>query len=335
MMGRNGRRTTAGRPWAAWRGIVVPAVLLGLLLACGGEQGGDADADDEADPRPPRLAADSAGDVRVQLDDAERAALDLLVIPLSAARWGGTRELAGELVADPASLSTIRAAVSGRLVVEGEARWPGYGEAVAAGAELGVVGDARPLVAARAGRVTAVLAQPGELVQAGQPLLELADLDHPVARLVWFGESGPQPPTQVELVPEGAAPVPARLIGPASEADPVTRRPAFLYRAGRPWSGARPGLPVSARFGGGAALLPGVTVPAEAVVQWDGFAWVYVERGRGRFARQRITTDRPLDGAWFVAEGLAPGDGVVVRGAQALLSEEFRARINVGDESDQ
>lgn len=333
MMSSAGARDSFRRH-AARRGRVVGLWALLLLTACGGAPVESAD-DDEASTQPPRLAAHSAGDVRVQLNDAERTALDLLVTPLSAGRWGGTRELAGELVADPASLSTVRAAVSGRLVVDAPARWPGYGEAVAAGAELGVVGDARPLVAARSGRVTQVLAQPGELVQAGQPLLEITDLDHPVARLVWFGESGPQPPSAVELVPEGSGAVPARLMGPAAEADPVTRRPAFLYRAARPWSGARPGLPVRARFGGGAALLNGVVVPADAVVQWDGFAWVYVERERGRFARQRISTDRPLDGAWFVAEGLAPGDGVVVRGAQALLSEEFRARITVGDESDQ
>jgi hypothetical protein len=34
-----------------------------------------------------------------------------------------------------------------------------------------------------------------------------------------------------------------------------------------------------------------------------------------------------------VTGNLAPGDTVVVTGAQELLSEEFRARVTVGDES--
>ena len=306
------------------------ALLALSLLACAAESSGD---DEEAAvvPAPVRLAADSLGGVIVRLDTAERRRLDLLTVPLSEARWGGSRELAGELVADPSAVSYVRAGVSGRLDATA---WPAFGARVREGQELGTVGDARALVAARDGQVTAVLAQPTELVQAGQPLLELTNYDRPIARLVWFGESGPRPPRDVRLTLEGSPPVPARLIGEAAEADPTTRRPAFLYRADHAWPGARSGLPVVASFGGGFDQLVGVRVPVEAVVQWDGFAWVYIESAPRQYVRRRIDTDRPLEGAWFVGLGLAVGDGVVVRGAQALLSEEFRARISVGDESD-
>jgi hypothetical protein len=68
------------------------------------------------------------------------------------------------------------------------------------------------------------------------------------------------------------------------------------------------------------------------VVQWEALAWAYVERAPGRFARVRVPTEHPLPGGWRVEQGLAPGDQVVVVGAGQLLSEEFRARIVVGEE---
>jgi hypothetical protein len=40
-----------------------------------------------------------------------------------------------------------------------------------------------------------------------------------------------------------------------------------------------------------------------------------------------------VSGGWVASEPFAAGDSVVVRGAEELLSEEFRARVTVGDES--
>jgi hypothetical protein len=74
-------------------------------------------------------------------------------------------------------------------------------------------------------------------------------------------------------------------------------------------------------------------VPDEAVVQWDGLAWAYRRSGAGRYERVAVPTDRPVPGGWIAARGFTPGDTVVVTGAQELRSEEFRARVSVGDES--
>jgi hypothetical protein len=46
-----------------------------------------------------------------------------------------------------------------------------------------------------------------------------------------------------------------------------------------------------------------------------------------------VATDRPVSGGWLTSAPLAAGDSVVLRGAEELLSEEFRARVTVGDES--
>ncbi len=49
------------------------------------------------------------------------------------------------------------------------------------------------------------------------------------------------------------------------------------------------------------------------------------------FQRRELALDRPVAGGWFVTNGLAPNDRVVLTGAQALLSEERKTQIKVGD----
>jgi hypothetical protein len=124
----------------------------------------------------------------------------------------------------------------------------------------------------------------------------------------------------------------ASLIGPAPEADPLTRRPAYLYRSRARWPGAVPGTPVTALVPDGEKA-EGVLVPDDAVVQWEGLAWVYVSRGSGEFARVRMPTEQPVPGGWIAGPPLEEGDSVVVTGVQELLSEEFRSRVTVGEES--
>jgi acyl-CoA synthetase (AMP-forming)/AMP-acid ligase II len=68
--------------------------------------------------------------------------------------------------------------------------------------------------------------------------------------------------------------------------------------------------------------LSGVVVPADAVVSWQGKAWVYVKKGEGQFARREIPLDMPARDGWFVSKGLSPADSVVTTGAQQILSED-------------
>ena len=77
--------------------------------------------------------------------------------------------------------------------------------------------------------------------------------------------------------------------------------------------------------------LNGVVVPGAAPVWWQGKAWVYVQTKAGQFARREIPTDFPVENGWFVTSGLSSRDHIIVTGAQLLLSEEFRAQIQVGD----
>ena len=288
-----------------------------------------ADADD-AIVAPSRVV-ESHGEPRVVLDSAEIRRIGLTTVAVGPATAQGGRRLSAQVIPEPERTATLRAPVAGRLTVAEGGRWPALGERLEAGASPGRVSDARPLTVPISGSVTAVGARPGEIVEAGQVLLELVDMSRPVVRVAWPADAG-RPLERISLLPFDGSVVQATLIGPAPEADPLTRQPAYLYRSRERWAGAVPGTPIGAVASGGASV-QGVLVPDAAVVQWEGLAWAYLQRGPGEYARVRVPTEQPSRGGWIVGAPLAPGDRVVVIGVQELLSEEFRARVTVGEES--
>jgi hypothetical protein len=281
---------------------------------------------------PSRVRAVGANQALVTLDSRDLQRVGLETAPLRRATGGAEESIPGEVVPEPDRVAVLRAPMAGRLTVPPGTKWPRFGEHVSANRALAQVSDARPLALAFDGTVTRVAAQPGEVVEAGQVLLEVTDYSRPMVRLPWPESVRAEPPASISLQPIGTDQrVTARLVGAAAEADPITRRPVFLYRAQHGWAGARPGTPVlgllSIREGHS-----GVVVPDRAVVQWEGLTWAYLQRGPGRYARLPVPTGQPVAGGWIAGAPFVPGDTVVVTGAQQLLSEEFRARVTVGEE---
>jgi biotin carboxyl carrier protein len=320
-----------------FRGAAALLVTVMALGACERPSGGKEAA--EAAEAPVTAASrlrDVEGRAMVVLDSADERRLGLAVAALAARRVAPQVVLTGEVVADSSRTSVVRAPLAGRLAEAEGARWPAFGETVRAGQVVGQVSDARPLAVAVGGVVTRVAARPGEMVDAGQALIEVTDFSSPLVRVAWGPEAPPAPPERITVgaVDRTGERVEARLQGPALEADPVTRLPAWLYRATRAWPGARPGLPVAALVTTAGGSSRAAFVPDESVVQWDGLTWVFRREGAGRYARVRVPTAAPVAGGWLAqaGSGLAPGDTVVVRGAQVLLSEEFKSRVRVGDE---
>ncbi|HEU4589103.1 MAG TPA: HlyD family efflux transporter periplasmic adaptor subunit [Gemmatimonadales bacterium] len=279
----------------------------------------------------PSRVREVEGRAMVVVDTGDMRRLGLRTSPLRTATATPELRLTGQLVPAPERTAAVRAPVAGRLSEPEGGHWPAFGETVEAGRPIAQVSDAKPLAAPRSGVVSQVGAQPGEMVQAGQLLLEITDYSAPLARIAWPADA-PPPPSEVLLAMPGSSHrVRARLVGASPSADEITRLPAYLYRAEQGWPGARPGTAVIASVRGAGPPARGVVVPDQALVQWEGLVWAYVQRGAGRFERQRVTTERPVPGG-MLATGLEPGDTVVVQGAEQLLSEEFRARVTVGDE---
>jgi hypothetical protein len=105
---------------------------------------------------------------------------------------------------------------------------------------------------------------------------------------------------------------------------------SFFYVASAPTPGLLPGMNVLAYMPVGPQVA-GVTVPAPSIVWWQGKAWVYVKKGPDHFVRHAVPTEHPVKDGWFVVNGFSAEDRLVVRGAQLLLSEEFRSQIQVGE----
>ena len=276
------------------RRVVAGLIALGIAIALvvlyrGHRSEGTREAERDAPVvAPSRVSGDSkAVVVALRPDERRRVGVELAV--LRRASRGIELRLAGEVVPETERAAVLRAPVAGRFTIPEGARWPTLGERVSPHVALAQVSDARPLALPIGGIVTRVGAQPGALVEAGQVLLEVADYSRPLVRVAWLDPSGRAPPARLRVGPASAAArVAARLVGPAPDADPVTRRPAYLYRADRAWPGATPGTPVVAYADAPAGSVEdssaqGTLVPDAAVVQWEGLAWAYRDRGANRF----------------------------------------------------
>ena len=198
-----------------------------------------------------------------------------------------------------------------------------------AGAQMkhdqGALDTAEAQLVAASGK--AVLDEPADFFQslAGQENV-LVRLDLPA------GESGAEMPTGAQLILPGAAqPVVADFFGLAATTDPRVQGAGFIFVVTNAPATLTPGLSVS-----GFLQLPGepangVIVPDAAAVQLSGRVWVYVQTGNTDFARREIAVDRPAPGGWFVTNNVAPGDRIVITGAQTLLSEEGKSQIKLED----
>ncbi|TAM48567.1 MAG: multidrug transporter [Acidobacteria bacterium] len=335
----------------AWARAAAAAVALALLVA-GGVARSEADEDDTAPPvsAPPRVAVVNGETVvtfdratlarsgieaealAAQSHQAETAAygvvLDLTeladargTIVAAAARVDKARVL---LVASRAEFERVRTLhaddrnASDKALEEATARWRGD-EA-----------DSRGANAALAAQTAAARQRWGAVVSGWleRGSSELEALLAQRLRLVQItlppGTALPTAPATA-IVRAGGDAVSARLVSPAPRTDPQIQGASYYYAAPAA-PGLLPGAVVEAFLPAGPAV-KGVTVPAAAVVWWQGRAWVYLEEAPGRFVRRAVTTDAPVPGGWFVTAGVAAGSRVVVRGAQMLLSEEGRAAI--------
>jgi hypothetical protein len=134
----------------------------------------------------------------------------------------------------------------------------------------------------------------------------------------------PHPPAVVRITAGGGTFRMARLISPSPQVDPRIQGPTFFYAARA--EDLLVGTTLAARLPIGPQEA-GAVVPAAAVVWWQGKAWIYIQSAPDRFVRRELVGAMAVAEGWFVP-GLQPAQ-IVVRGAQALLSEELRAQIQV------
>ena len=180
------------------------------------------------------------------------------------------------------------------------------------------------IIAPVGGVVTRKLVVPQQYVEAGQPLLEVADLSR-----VWVeADVYEQQLPDIRLGQKVAITSPAipgqEFAGTVSFIQPVlqgtTRTATVRVDLPNPGLKLKPDMYVSVRLYG----LPTnahIMVPASAVVDRGQKKYVWVETGNGTFEPREVTVG-PRHGEQIVIEhGVNPGDNVVIEGGFLLDSE--------------
>jgi RND family efflux transporter MFP subunit len=177
------------------------------------------------------------------------------------------------------------------------------------------------LAADAAGTVTAVGAEPGEVVQAGRMILQVARQDGRDAVFdvpAQVKDRAPADPgIEVVLTMNPAVTAVGHVREIAPRADPVTG--TFQIRVGLvdPPAAMRLGSTVTGRMEVGTG--PGIEVPASAITRAEGqpAVWV-VDPASATVALRNIEVLRHDPVSVVVAQGLEAGDIVVTAGVQAL-----------------
>ncbi len=137
------------------------------------------------------------------------------------------------------------------------------------------------------------------------------------------------PPETAIATLYGRIRVPLRYVSLATAVNPKLQGVSYLYVAA-----ARdellPGLNLDVSMAVKSAR-PGLVVPNSSVIWLEGQAWIYVRSDANTFIRREISPNRPAADDGYIVTDLPAGTEVVVRGAQMLLSEEFRAQVPVED----
>ncbi|MDP4005555.1 efflux RND transporter periplasmic adaptor subunit [Methylobacterium sp. NEAU K] len=143
----------------------------------------------------------------------------------------------------------------------------------------------------------------------------------------------PPPQAAFAEVPPQSSRVALRLVSPATRTDPRIQGQSFFYLVSGE-SGLLPGMSTMA-FLPAARSATGVLVPEDAVVHGEGGTWVYRGVEAGGYVRHPVRADAPMSADAFVVEDLPGGSEIVLKGGQALLSEEMKGQIRVaGDDDD-
>jgi hypothetical protein len=126
----------------------------------------------------------------------------------------------------------------------------------------------------------------------------------------------------------GTTDVRLSFVSMATTADPKLQGVSYLYAT--PAQNLLPGLTLDVTLAVSGAE-PGLIVPDSAVVWLEGRPWIYVRVQPTIFVRRAIKPNRAGPRNGYIVNGLAPDVRIVIRGAQMLLSEEFRASVPVED----
>jgi hypothetical protein len=127
-------------------------------------------------------------------------------------------------------------------------------------------------------------------------------------------------PREITIQTPGRNRLKGGLISPAPRTAPEIQGLSYFYSVPARGAQLRADMNVTAFLSVGPPL-KGFLIPEGAVVWENGAPIVFVRTGADQFTARPVSTETATVGGYFVTSGFTAGESVVVRGAQALLSE--------------
>jgi hypothetical protein len=136
-------------------------------------------------------------------------------------------------------------------------------------------------------------------------------------------------PKEVRIEPPAGSAMSASFVSRATTTDPRIQGMSFIYIASSRSGSLVPGMNVMAHMPS-VRTQDGFIVPDSAVVWLQDRSWVYVKKSKTGFLRVEVPISTPVNSDYFVSDVFSPGDQIVIKGAQALLSEEGAPKATGG-----
>lgn len=139
------------------------------------------------------------------------------------------------------------------------------------------------------------------------------------------------PPASVRIRTPRDTSVRAQYVGTAARTDPRLQGASFFYTA--PPDGLLPGASLTVFLPVGAET-QGALIPESAIVWWQGRAWAYTQHDPTHFVRHELPPNQSTGDGWFVPQGFAQSEPIVMTSAQLLFSEELKTQTPSGEDAE-
>lgn len=118
---------------------------------------------------------------------------------------------------------------------------------------------------------------------------------------------------------------PAVLVSSATLVDNTRQGLSYFFKTAAP--DLTIGMKVTAWLAEDSNRQTGFLIPESALIWYLGQVYVYTKAGTDAFSRRLLSHFIAVPGGYFITEGLASGDEIVITGGQMLLSEELKQQI--------
>lgn len=191
------------------------------------------------------------------------------------------------------------------------------------------------LVAPQDGQLTELNSRPGEVLSAGSIVATIYDPQELWITAIALPSTLPltEIPDVAQITLPGfqGKPLSARLVRVKTQIAPQQQGVELVYGTTNPGGLIPIGLQAEARIRIG-QLRDVVQVPQSAVVQLNDRRLVYLKRAPEEFVKQFVEVEGEEGGVAYLRSALPAHGKVVVRGAQSLLSEEYKESIQLVEE---